>query len=103
MHATGSKYDKTILDKYTGEPSTVDVYRVLDAFEVTSQPRGHAIKKALNAGQRGKGGEFEDIVEAIDALIEDAIILLDKARGSDEGAERLSAKHMQRLAQLRGK
>lgn len=103
MHATGTKYDKNILDKYTGEPSTVDVYRVLDAFQVTSQPRGHAIKKALNAGQRGKGGEFEDIVEAIDALIEDATILLDKARNSDGGSEGLSAKHMRRLAQLRGK
>lgn len=102
MHATGKKYDKIALDKYTGEPCTLDVYRVLDAFQVTSQPRGHAIKKALNAGLRGKGGEFQDIVEAIDALIEDATLIWHNARNSDETSEPLAGKHFDRLMELKG-
>ena len=70
--ATGKKYDRVIESKYTNERVITDVYRVLDAFEVKSDPRGHAIKKGLCAGQREKGDEFNDIVEAIDALLEDA-------------------------------
>ena len=48
-----------------------DVYDVLYAYEVKSQPRGHAIKKLLCAGIRGKGSELQDISEAIDALQRD--------------------------------
>lgn len=43
----------------------VDVYWVLDAFGVTSQPVGHAIKKLLCAGQRGAKGREKDLLEAI--------------------------------------
>ena len=60
--ATGKKYDRTIEAKYKNENIVTDVYRVLDAFEVKSQPRGHAAKKVLCAGLRGKGDEFNDIV-----------------------------------------
>lgn len=93
--ATGSKYDRTIEAKYKNENIVTDVYRVLDAFDVKSQPRGHAAKKALCAGLRGKGDEFSDIVEAIDALLEDAEITRQKATSE------LSPRHLMRLEILR--
>ena len=97
--ATGDKYDRTIQAKYEKdgviEEVVTDVYRVIDAFEVKSQPRGHAAKKVLCAGLRGKGDEFSDIIEAIDALIEDAAILRAKSKAI------LSPKHRKRLAMLR--
>lgn len=93
--ATGSKYDRTIQAKYKDENIVTDVYRVLDAFEVKSQPRGHAAKKALCAGLREKGDEFNDIVEAIDALLEDAEITKRKS------SRILSPKHLMRLEILR--
>ena len=61
-----------------------------------SDPRGHAIKKGLCAGQREKGDEFNDIVEAIDALLEDAEITRRKARKE----KALSPKHLARLETL---
>lgn len=93
--ATGSKYDRTIEAKYKNENIVTDVYRVLDAFEVKSQSRGHAAKKMLCAGLRGKGDEFSDIVEAIDALLEDAEITRRKSRAI------LSPRHLARLEILR--
>ncbi len=93
--ATGSKYDRTIEAKYKNGNIVTDVYRVLDAFDVKSQPRGHAAKKVLCAGLRGKGDEFSDIVEAIDALLEDAEITRRKA------GTILSPRHLMRLETLR--
>lgn len=46
----------------------VDVYWVLEAFGVASQPVGHAIKKLLCAGQRGAKGREKDLLEAIASL-----------------------------------
>lgn len=48
--------------------SSVDVYRVLDLFDVTNQALGHAIKKLLVAGNRGVKGMDKDVQEAIDTL-----------------------------------
>ena len=48
---------------------SIDVYRVLELFEVTDQALGHAIKKLLVAGGRGAGKSIEkDIEEAIASL-----------------------------------
>lgn len=47
---------------------TVDVYRVLDLFEVTDQTLGHAVKKLLVAGGRGTKDWRKDVQEAIDTL-----------------------------------
>ena len=47
----------------------VDVYRVLELFEVESHAVGHAIKKLLLSGGRGAKNEAQDIQEAIDSLI----------------------------------
>lgn len=47
----------------------IDVYRVLDLFEVTDGAIAHAIKKLLVAGGRGNKDAAKDIQEAIDSLI----------------------------------
>ena len=48
---------------------TIDVYRVLQLFNVTDPCLQHAIKKLLVAGGRGAGkGPERDIQEAIDCL-----------------------------------
>lgn len=65
FNKSGSKYLREILlidEKY------VDVYAVLDAFNVISPPIQHAIKKLLCAGIRGKGDELQDLTEAKDAM-----------------------------------
>ena len=48
--------------------SSIDVYRVLDLFQVTDQALGHAIKKLLVAGNRGVKNVDRDVQEAIDTL-----------------------------------
>ena len=52
----------------------VDVYSVLRAFGV-DHPTGHAVKKLLCAGMRGKGDRIQDLTEAkvaIDRAIQEA-------------------------------
>ena len=56
-----------------GVKTTVDVYRVLNAFEVHDAATQHAIKKLLAAGKRGHKDYVQDLKEAI-ASIELAII-----------------------------
>jgi hypothetical protein len=46
----------------------IDVYRVLDLFNVVNPCIAHAIKKLLAPGQRGHKGWVSDIQEAILAL-----------------------------------
>lgn len=46
----------------------IDVYRVLDAFEVSDPCVQHAIKKLLAAGKRGSKDAVKDINEAIVSL-----------------------------------
>ncbi len=46
----------------------VDVYAIIDAFNVTSPGIQHAIKKLLAPGNRGHKSRAQDIKEAIDAL-----------------------------------
>lgn len=47
---------------------TIDVYRVIDLFEVTNPCHQHAIKKILCCGQRGAKDAAKDTQEAIDSL-----------------------------------
>lgn len=58
-----SHYKKDVLHL-----STLDIYRVLELFEVRSHAVGHAIKKLLMAGNRGAKDYEQDIQEAIDSL-----------------------------------
>lgn len=60
-----SKYDRTIIgtNPETGKPVavTVDVYRVIDAFQVTDPALQHLVKKALCAGLRGHKDRAQDL------------------------------------------
>ena len=46
----------------------IDVYKVLELFDVKSHAVGHAVKKLLVAGARGGKDERQDVQEAIAAL-----------------------------------
>lgn len=54
--------------KLTNGAETVDVYWVLNAWGVQCHATGHAIKKLLNAGQRGVKPAKQDLKEAIDSI-----------------------------------
>lgn len=58
-----SHYKKDVLHL-----TTLDIYRVLELFEVRSHAVGHAVKKLLMAGNRGAKDYEQDIQEAIDSL-----------------------------------
>ena len=47
---------------------SVDVYRVLELFEVVDAAIQHAVKKLLCAGGRGAKSQPQDVQEAIDSL-----------------------------------
>lgn len=46
----------------------IDIYRILDLYEVKDHALGHAIKKLLCAGNRGHKDKYQDIVEACKSL-----------------------------------
>lgn len=79
--SSGNKYHRTITDlrpqAYRNNAVEIDVYRVLKAFNVTDPGCQHAAKKILCRGIRGKGDELQDTIEAIDALIESAVMLVE--------------------------
>ena len=62
------KYDRIIKGKYNTGTCTVDVYRVLSAFEITEPELQHCIKKLLAAGQRGVKDYHQDLREAAVSL-----------------------------------
>ena len=59
-------YNKSILGK-DGTKIIVDVYRVLDAFNVTNPQLQHIVKKALCAGQRGHKDYLRDLQDIVDS------------------------------------
>ena len=72
---TGNKYHRTIHEVTDGNGSVViDVYCVIDAFNVHCPARQHAVKKLLCSGIRGKNDSIQDLIEARDA-VERAITL----------------------------
>lgn len=73
-HKSPSKH--THYHKPTNGAESVDVYWVLNAWQVDCHATGHAIKKLLNAGERGAKSKKQDLQEAIDS-IKRAIELLD--------------------------
>ena len=62
------KYDRRIKGKYNTGTCTVDVYRVLSAFEITEPELQHCIKKLLAAGQSGAKDYQQDLKEAAASL-----------------------------------
>lgn len=62
-----SKYDRKIIG-IDGAVTTVDVYRVLDAFGVSDPATQHAVKKMLCMGLRGHKDYLTDLNDSIDSL-----------------------------------
>ena len=54
----GNKYRKKM------KSTTIDVYDILKAYEVTCPAIAHAVKKLLVAGQRGNKNTLTDLSEA---------------------------------------
>ena len=72
---TGGKYLRAIVleteSQKVGDTvfGVVDVYAVIEAFNVTCPALAHAVKKALCPGERGDKSKVQDIKEAKDALV----------------------------------
>ena len=62
----------------------IDIYAVLDMFDVKDQAIGHAIKKLLMGGNRGYKDTLKDWNEAIDS-INRAIQIKKFKEGTDSG------------------
>lgn len=67
------KYEREIIG-LDGTRTIVDVYRVLDAFQVTNPQLQHLIKKALAAGLRGHK-DLEEDLQDIESSIQSAIVM----------------------------
>jgi hypothetical protein len=78
-NASGRKYLREVPCRLDGK---IDVYAVLDAFNVTCPARQHAIKKLLCSGIRGKGSVLQDLNEAKDAVVR--AIQMEEGRGVGE-------------------
>jgi len=63
---------------------TIDVYRVLDLWGVTNPAVQHAIKKLLNAGQRGAKTYEQDIREAYDSIARALQMIAEDRSGKTE-------------------
>jgi len=75
FNRSGSKYLREIPCLFD---ERVDVYAVLDAFDVRCPARQHAIKKLLCSGLRGKNNVIDDLREARDAV--DRAVQMEHAR-----------------------
>ena len=76
-----SKYDRTIIGVgVDGKPVavTVDVYRVIDAFQVTDPALQHLVKKALCAGLRGHKDRAQDLNDILQSAQKALALHLDK-------------------------
>lgn len=74
-----NKYQRAIKSIDGSEQIFVDVYSVLEAFNVTCPARQHAIKKLLCAGLRGKGDASQDLRESIQAI--ERAVTMEKHKG----------------------
>ena len=61
---------------------SVDIYRVLNLFDVRSHAVGHAIKKLLCAGKRGAKDYRQDLLEA-KASIDRELEMMDEEEPHD--------------------
>jgi hypothetical protein len=82
----GNKYDRKIWDKYEDRHAVVDVYRVLDAFDVRCPATAHAVKKLLCAGIRGHKDMEQDLAEAAQSIEEARAMVRQKRRSTEGGA-----------------
>ena len=89
----GNKYERLIVG-LDGDAVSVDVYRVLEAFNVSNPQLQHLIKKALCAGLRGHKDTKQDLLD-IEASIQSAIVMHDQeirlykgAKGNEQGIQK---------------
>jgi hypothetical protein len=80
FNKSGSKYIRDVPCSIDGK---VDVYAVLDAFNVTCPARQHAVKKILCAGLRGNKDATIDLEEAADAVNRAMQMHKSRNQGSD--------------------
>ena len=73
-----NKYSREIIG-LDGKTCQVDVYRVLEAFEVDSHAIAHSIKKLLAPGKRHAKTREQDLKEAI-ASIEAELLLMEQRK-----------------------
>lgn len=73
----GNKYQRDIVG-LDGTKTTVDVYRVLDAFKTESAAIDHAIKKLLAPGLRHSKDRKQDLKEAIDSIAAELLLMEQK-------------------------
>jgi cell division protein ZapA (FtsZ GTPase activity inhibitor) len=69
----GKKYLRNIHSAVNGDNIQVDVYAVLEAFNVTCPAIAHAVKKLLACGQRGKGdidADLKGVLAAVNRAID---------------------------------
>jgi hypothetical protein len=81
------KYDRKIWDKYEDRHAVVDVYRVLDAFNVTCPATAHAVKKLLCAGIRGHKDMEQDLAEAAQSIEEARAMAKQRRRAGETQAK----------------
>lgn len=67
VESSSNKYERELTDRQ-GNSATVDVYDVLQAFNVTCPATQHAIKKLLCTGVRGHKDGDTDLLEAREAI-----------------------------------
>ena len=72
-----NKYSRTIRSTNGKNIIDVDVYSILEAFDVNNSAIQHAVKKLLAPGKRGHKSEVQDVKEAIESLNRALIILED--------------------------
>ena len=95
--ASGNKYHRVIIG-LCKNILTVDVYAVLEAFEVTCPARQHALKKLLCSGIRGKGDTLQDLNEARDAIT--SAIHLEEARTQTDEDTSSQSERLEKLDEI---
>lgn len=73
-------YYKSI--EHLAEDGYMDVYDVLDIFEVNNPAIAHAVKKMLVTGKRGHKDEVRDIKDAISTLNRALTLVQNKAKNN---------------------
>lgn len=85
-----TKYNRKIKDVNGPElDGEVDVYSVLEAFDVRCSATAHAIKKLLCAGIRGKGNKVQDLQES-KVAIDRAIVIAENNAKEGKGPVEIS-------------
>ena len=67
LPVSSNKYERELTDRQ-GNSATIDVYDVLQAFNVTCPATQHAVKKLLCTGVRGHKDGDTDLLEAREAI-----------------------------------